>query len=84
MTLDFDPFKVPADLVRWLAQQPREVQDEHIKTWATRATAARFILFANQQLRLALEQVDDERVAKKVEELLELARDLHDYDPTSK
>lgn len=83
MTLDFDPFKIPADLIRWLAEQPREVQDKHIATWASRATAARFILFANQQLRLALEHVDDERIGKKIGELLELARCLHDYDPTS-
>lgn len=83
MNLDFDPFKVPMDLVRWLTQQPDDVRDHHIAIWASRATAARFILFANQQLKLAMEHVDDERIAKKVGELLELARDLHDYDPTS-
>lgn len=73
MTLDFDPFKVPAQLVRWLAEQPREVQDQHIAIWARRASAARFVLFANQQLRLAMEHVGDERIAKKIGELLELA-----------
>lgn len=83
MTLDFDPFKIPAQVLHWLGQQSREVQDRHIAIWAHRASAARFVLFSIQQLRLAIEHVKDERIEKKVEELLKLAHDLHDYDPTS-
>lgn len=80
---DFDPYKVPAALVAYLVESP-EVERERASTeWAKRAVAAAHVLAAVGELRAALAKHADPRLSGAIGQLVEVARDLHDYDPTS-
>lgn len=83
MTLAFDPFKIPRQFVEWLASVSEEQRDRHTAIFASRAHAAHGVLKAVNELKNALTVTNDPRIREKVDELIELARDLHDYDPTS-
>lgn len=84
---DFNAFKVPDQLVRYMQTIPETERDRVAGEFARRAVAANFLLKAVVELRLALNKLGDDgyacQVEQKIEEVWEIARGVHDYDPTS-
>ena len=81
--LDFDPNQMGRDLVRWLESRPEPERLRARNEFSRRAEAATHVLRAVNSLRTALELAQDSRLPQAVRELLQVARDLNDYDPTS-
>lgn len=84
---DFDPFKIPEQLVKHMLGEPEEERDRIAAEFGRRAVAANFLLKAVVELRLARGKLEGDGYADQVEraidEVMEIARGVHDYDPTS-
>jgi hypothetical protein len=83
MPQDFDPLAIPQALVNYLQDLPEAERHRHYEEFARRALAAKRCLAAANEVRLAMAKADHPRLRELALELVELARDLHDYDPTS-
>lgn len=83
MPFDFDPLKIPKQLVCWFQTAPEAERERASTEFGKRAIAALHVLKGVEELRAALAKVDDSRLPGAIRELIKVARDLHDYDPTS-
>lgn len=85
---DFDPLLCPAQFAKWLETATPEERDKHARIWSGRAIAAMTLLEAVIKMKAAFNKCDDEtgyevRVEELIDEANDIARGLHDYDPTS-
>lgn len=80
---DFDPYRIPDRLSAWLREQTEAVREHHAGVFAKRCVAAAHVLKAVNELRAAYKLTEHSLLPEPIRELLRVARDLHDYDPTS-
>lgn len=85
---DFDPLHCPPQFAKWLEKATPEEREKHATIWTKRAMAAVSILKAVAELEKAFKECNHEtgyeyRLGNVINEAESIARELHDYDPTS-
>lgn len=85
---DFNPLLCPAQFAKWLEKATPEEREKHAAIWTKRAMAAFIVMKGVRELQSAVKGMDQDcgitdRLNEQIEEVFSIARELHDYDPTS-